>query len=97
MKRTLLFFIIIVIVNTVASKQTFGHSDTTPPTLISESAIVIEAKTGEILYEKDSQTKMYPASLTKIATAIYAIEKGNIGEKITISKEARNTGGLGFI
>src|SRR5690625_4963192 len=36
---------------------------------------------------------MYPASLTKIATAIYAIEKGNIEEIVTVSKKASNTGG----
>src|SRR5699024_12844699 len=38
-------------------------------------------------------TKMYPASLTKIATAIYAIEKGDIDETVTVSKKARNVGG----
>ena len=77
-KRILMFFIVIVVVNTVVSTQTFGHSSTSPPTLISESAIVIEANTGKVLYEKDPLAKMYPASLTKIATAIYAIEKGDI-------------------
>src|SRR5699024_11457924 len=43
--------------------------------------------------EKESHTKMYPASLTKIATAIYAIEKGDIDETVTVSKKARNVGG----
>lgn len=93
MKRALLFFIIIVVVNTIFTDQTFGHSNTSSPTIISESAIVIDAKTGKVLYEKESHTNMYPASLTKIATAIYAIEKGNIDETVTVSKEARNIGG----
>src|SRR5699024_12017082 len=66
---------------------------TSPPTLISDAAIIIDAKTGKVLFEKESHTKMYPASLTKIATAIYAIEKGDIDETVTVSKKARNVGG----
>ncbi len=36
---------------------------------------------------------MAPASLTKIATAIYAIEKGNLEDIVTISKNAREVEG----
>lgn len=36
---------------------------------------------------------MYPASLTKIATAIYAIENRKLNDVVTISKKARNTEG----
>lgn len=93
MKRILFFFIIIVVINTIITKQILGHYNTSPPTLISESAIVIEANTGKVLYRKNPHTKMYPASLTKIATAIYAIEKGDINETVTVSQKARNTGG----
>src|SRR5699024_11485926 len=76
-KSTLIIFIIIIFVNTTVSNQVFGQPQTSPPTLISDAAIIIDAKTGKVLFEKESHTKMYPASLTKIATAIYAIEKGD--------------------
>ncbi len=59
----------------------------------SESAILIDAKTGKILYERNAYEKMYPASITKIATAIYAIEKGNLNDAVTISENARNVEG----
>jgi serine-type D-Ala-D-Ala carboxypeptidase (penicillin-binding protein 5/6) len=36
---------------------------------------------------------MYPASLTKVATAIYAIENGNLDEVATVSERARNADG----
>src|SRR5690625_7105887 len=36
---------------------------------------------------------MYPASLTKIATAIYALEQSNIDETVKVSQKASNTGG----
>ncbi len=92
-RKAILFFIILVIINTISTNQTFGHPDISTPTLNSEAAIVIESRTGKVLYEQDSNTHMYPASLTKIATAIYAIEKGNIEEIVTVSKKASNTGG----
>jgi D-alanyl-D-alanine carboxypeptidase (penicillin-binding protein 5/6) len=54
-----------------------------------ESAIVMEYDTGEILWEKNSSSSMYPASITKILTAIVAIENiDNFNETITISKNA---------
>lgn len=43
-----------------------------------ESAILMNAETGAILYEKNPRTLQYPASITKIATAAYALKlKGN--------------------
>jgi len=92
-KKAILFLIVLLIVSTTSVNQSFAHPDTSPPTLNSQAAIVIESKTGRVLYEKDPNTPMYPASLTKIATAIYAIEKGNIEETVTVSKKASNTGG----
>lgn len=70
---------------------TYGHSNTDPLSLKSEAAIVIDAKTGTVIYEKNSKVKMYPASLTKIATAIYAIENGNLDDIVTVSKHAKGT------
>lgn len=54
-----------------------------------ESAILIDAATGQVLYEKNPDTRLYPASITKIATGIYAIEKGNPDDIVTVSKNAR--------
>lgn len=92
-RRTILFLLVIVSISTTSTNQVFGHPDTSPPTLNSESAIVIESNTGNVLYEKDPDTLMYPASLTKIATAIYALEQSNIDETVKVSQKASNTGG----
>ena len=56
--------------------------------IYSDAAIIIENKTGKILYEKNSDQKMYPASTTKILTAILTIEKGKLEDKTTVSKTA---------
>lgn len=56
--------------------------------IYSEAVILIENKTGKTLYEKNSEQKMYPASTTKILTAILAIEKGNLQDNVTVTKSA---------
>ncbi|MDQ0225445.1 D-alanyl-D-alanine carboxypeptidase family protein [Metabacillus niabensis] len=61
--------------------------------LYSEAAILIDAQSGQVLYEKNSQEKLPPASITKIATAIYAIENGNLDDIVTVSENARNAEG----
>ncbi|MDQ0229661.1 D-alanyl-D-alanine carboxypeptidase family protein [Metabacillus malikii] len=61
--------------------------------LISQSAILIDEKSGQVIYEKNSQEPLAPASITKIATAIYAIEKGNLNDIVTVSEEARYVDG----
>lgn len=56
----------------------------------SKSAILINAETGAILYEKNARTPGYPASITKVATALYALEKKgmSLDEIATATEEA---------
>lgn len=56
--------------------------------LMSESTVLMDAKSGQILYGRNETEKMNPASITKIATAIYAIEHSNLDEQVTISEQA---------
>jgi len=55
------------------------------------AAIVIDAETGQILYEKNSHLRRPPASTTKIMTAIVALEHGHLDDVVTISKKAAET------
>jgi len=52
--------------------------------LESRSAIVLDTQTGEALFERQPDAHMYPASTTKVLTAIVAIESGRLGEMVTI-------------
>jgi serine-type D-Ala-D-Ala carboxypeptidase (penicillin-binding protein 5/6) len=54
----------------------------------SEAAVLLDAETGAVLFAKNSAKKLYPASLTKIATAIYAIENGNLDDIVMVSANA---------
>lgn len=56
--------------------------------ITSEAAVLLDSETGAILYAKNGEEKLYPASLTKIATAIYAIENGNLDDLVTVSSRA---------
>lgn len=55
-----------------------------------ESAILINAKTGDILYEKNIHEPQFPASITKIASALFALTlKGDkLEEEVTAEQEA---------
>lgn len=57
-------------------------------TIDSEAAILIDSNTGKVLYGKNENKKLYPASTTKILTAILAIEHCNPSDKIIASYNA---------
>lgn len=56
--------------------------------ITSDSAILMDSQSNAVLYSKNEHERKYPASLTKIATAIYAIETANIDEMVKVSDEA---------
>ncbi|MEH7075652.1 D-alanyl-D-alanine carboxypeptidase family protein [Neobacillus drentensis] len=57
------------------------------------SAVLIEQKSGRILYEKDAYTKRRIASITKIMTAKLAIESGKMNEYVKVSDQATRAEG----
>ncbi len=60
------------------------------PSISAESAIVMDVQSGTILYEKKKDKKEYPASITKVMTALIAIENSSLSEEVTYSDEAVN-------
>ncbi len=63
-----------------------------------ESAILIESETGQVLFEKNADERLSPASITKIMTLLLAMEKIENGalslqDKVNISKFAESMGG----
>ncbi len=61
------------------------------PQIYAESAIVMEASSGAILYNKDMDMKNYPASITKIMTALLTLENCSLDETVTYSYNATHT------
>lgn len=73
-----------------SEEETTGEEESTadPLGLVSEAALVMDADTGAVLYEKDGYSVHYPASITKIMTAILAIENLSVDDEITFSDTA---------
>lgn len=61
--------------------------------LSANNAVLIDQNTGEVLFEKDAHEKESIASITKIMTAIIAIESGKMNEKAKTSRRAIYTEG----
>ena len=57
------------------------------------AAILIDADSGRVLYEKQADRQMLIASTTKIMTALVALEQGSLGETVTVSGYAAGTEG----
>lgn len=54
-----------------------------------EAALLVDMKSGKVLYNKNENKKMYPASITKIMTAILTLESGiDFGETVIATEDA---------
>lgn len=81
MKRTLILLVLIFLLSTYS----FSYAEDL--SLSGEGAVLIDVDTMEVLYEKNAHSKFYPASTTKIMTAILAIELGKMDEIVTVNQE----------
>jgi len=81
-KLLIILIIILTILNTytyaLASENLYINAD---------AALLMDYDTKEILYNKNMNKKLYPASTTKIMTGILALEKGNLNDIVTIDQE----------
>ena len=63
------------------------------PNVTARSAVVLEARTGRVLYERNMDERRFPASTTKIMTLIVALEHGNLDDVVTVGHHAAGTEG----
>lgn len=86
----------------LSASDTVLMEEPAPPadgvTVTAPSALLMEASTGTVVYEKDAHTQLPPASITKIMTLILifdALEKGSIHleDTVTVSEYAASMGG----
>lgn len=57
----------------------------------SRAAVVMDAQTGRILYAKNPELRLMPASTTKLMTALVVVERMNLSDTVTISRRAAET------
>lgn len=92
MKKLLILIFLFILIPVVKAEET---EDLAPN---AKSAIMIEASTGEILFQKNANEKLAPASMTKMMSMLLImeeIEKGNLkyDEEIAASENASSMGG----
>lgn len=92
MKKICLFLILFLIPLGIVQGEELNLAEN------AKSAILIEASTGEILYQKNANEKLAPASMTKMMSLILImenIERGNLkwNDIVVVSKNASSMGG----
>jgi D-alanyl-D-alanine carboxypeptidase len=104
MKNFVLLMVIIVFLNVFVKGPTFAQEYESIPIkefysseefkivdlkeIDSNSYILMDSKTGQILAEKNSNIQFHPASTTKVMTALIALENGNLNDQLTASNNS---------
>lgn len=71
-----------------ASQESEKASSVAQPEIQSEGAVLMDAATGELLFSKNGDTRYYPASITKLMTALLVAENCNLSDTVTFSQKA---------
>ena len=96
-KRRIFSFFWMIILSISSFTMTFG-AEAAPLELASKSALLMDAATGTILYEKNSHEAMPPASVTKVMTMLLIYEAEEDGQftwqdSVQVSEHAASMGG----
>ena len=92
-KYNIIFLILIVVILLQSNSQSIAKAQSLIE-LNSPSAILIDAGTGKVLFEKNVNEKLEPASITKIMTLLLAFEAVDQG-KANLSDELKSANELG--
>lgn len=85
------FFLVWTICLVAGHGSTSYANDTDEPYIAAQSAILIEASTGRVIWEKQADDRHYPASMTKIMTALLGLDLISPHTEMFISPEAAAT------
>ncbi|WFR60034.1 D-alanyl-D-alanine carboxypeptidase [Anaerocolumna sp. AGMB13025] len=93
-----LFVSVILLMNTLFCVKVYAAPEDNQMNITSTSAVLIEGSTGSIIYEKNKDEKLKPASITKIMTLLLifeAIDSGKIKltDEVSVSEHAASMGG----
>ena len=71
-----------------ASAQTQAAASVSKPVIEAEGAVLLDASTGKVLYGKNENTTYYPASITKLMTALLVAENCSLDDTVSFSTKA---------
>lgn len=84
-----MLIVVMIILCTTSNAET--------PEITATSAAVIDCMDGKFLYSKNMDEKLYPASMTKVLTAILVVENCEMDDKVIISQSAINNVQSGYL
>ena len=87
-KYILFFMLTILFLSTFITTSFAVNTSASAVSVGSPSCILMEASSGKVLYEKNANQVRYPASTTKIMTAILALENCELTDVATVSRNA---------
>ncbi len=82
------FFCALLLMSTVQEAALVGEAENADLSLYATSAVLLDADSGRVLYEKKGYTPMAMASTTKIMTCILVLEEGNLDDYAQVSAYA---------
>ncbi len=89
MKKVFSFFLCLLLIFGAFPFEAYAEGDWPENVGIeAEGGILMDASTGAVLYEKNIHNAYYPASITKILTALIVIERCNLDDMVTFSHNA---------
>lgn len=90
MKIKFKFLLAVMTLTTLMFTSNAAYAEGNPPEIAAEHGVSIEAQSGDILFDKGAHEKAFPASITKIMTALLLSENIKEDETITISEKCVN-------
>lgn len=89
LKRKLISLILTVTISLSLGSTAFAASESQTPKLVAKTAVSIDADTGELIYGNKADTKVYPASTTKLLTALMLVDAKKSTDVLTYTKSAQ--------
>ena len=89
-----LFVILLITLIFFSNNFVYANSDLE---IDAKASLIVERNTGKVIYEDNSEIENYPASVTKILTAILTIENCELNDIVTVSKEAISNIPQGYV
>lgn len=84
-------------INVVTEAKTEETKEDIFKDIAAPNLLLAETNSGRILYERDVDKKIYPASITKLMTAILVVDNCKLNEKVTVSENAVRSVPLGYV
>lgn len=95
MKKCLKIIFLILLINFIFFSNVFAEEISL--NISSNNALLMDCNSGKILYEKNIYEKVYPASTTKIMTAILVLENCDLNDTVSVSSTAVNNVEFGYV